>query len=170
MVLFIYKQYIFSLGLAQLAIVMKLKREGFFTISRIHQISDRLLSGRLHHNKTPFTSAQGRILHALWETDQINIHKLGQLTSLGKSTLTAMLDRLEKLNLIERKKSTFDRREILICLKTGTKSYQKSFQSDANDLHSMIYQNLSEKEVDAFERTLSTILKNLEHSQGEFHE
>lgn len=149
---------------------MKLKREGFFTISRIHQISDRLLSERLHHNNTPFTAAQGRILYALWECDQINIHKLGQLTSLGKSTLTGMLDRLEKQNLIDRKKSTFDRREILIGLKPGTKNLQKKFQADANDLHAVIYKDLSEKEVDAFEKTLSTILKNLELSHGELHE
>ncbi len=149
---------------------MKLKRESFFTISRIHQISDRLLSRLLHHSKTPFTSAQGRILYALWETDQINIHKLGQLTSLRKSTLTTMVDRLEKLNLVERKKTTTDRREILICLKTGAKSYQKNFQSDANELHSIIYKGLSEKEVDTFEKTLSTILKNLQQSQGKPHE
>ena len=80
-------------------------------ISKIHQISGRIFSKKLKDYKIEINPGQGRILFALWEKDGISIQELAQRTSLGKSTLTSMLNRLEKAGYIQLKRSSEDDRK-----------------------------------------------------------
>ncbi|MBI4690157.1 MAG: MarR family transcriptional regulator [Nitrospirae bacterium] len=96
---------------------MKKFREGGFLIAKIHTLSERVLARILKkYCLTDINPAQGRIFFALWQGDGISIQELSKKTSLKKSTLTSMLDRLEKNGFIARIPSKEDRRKIIIKL------------------------------------------------------
>lgn len=151
---------------------MKFKREAPFLLSRIQQIADRVMNEKLVNlTENKINAGQGRILFALWNEDHISIQALSQRTSLWKSTLTNMLDRLESKRFLKRVRSAFDRREILIELTGEDKKFQKSFQQATNELTHLMYKGISEKEADQFEKILRTVLKNIENAeQGNDHD
>lgn len=147
---------------------MKLKREGPFLIPRIQQFSDRIFNKKLKDStSSEINSAQGRLLFSLWQGDHINIQELCRRTSLQKSTLTGILDQLENKEFLQRTSSRRDRRELLIELTDKNKMIHKSFFTVSTEMARVFYKGLSEHEVDLFEKTLKTVLHNLELEQDE---
>ncbi len=93
------------------------RTNGGFLISKIKQIQGRVFERMLDENGiSEFNGAQGRILFVLWETDDIPISMLSEQTGLAKTTLTSMLDRLERSGHILRLPDPDDRRAVRICL------------------------------------------------------
>ncbi|MFX1513442.1 MAG: MarR family winged helix-turn-helix transcriptional regulator, partial [Promethearchaeota archaeon] len=92
---------------------MREQRAGGYLIAKIHQITGRIFSKMLKDNEiSDINPAQGRILFALWRKDGLSIIELAKVTALSKSTLTPMLDRLEKIGHLKRVPSKEDRRKI----------------------------------------------------------
>lgn len=91
------------------------KTEGGMLISQIHQISQRIWNSILkNYNLQDLSGARGRIIFALWNTDNIPIKELVKKTSLDKATLTGIIDRLERDGFIIRSHNPQDKREIII--------------------------------------------------------
>ena len=86
----------------------------FFQLSRASRAG-----ARFWHQKVArfgVTSAQALVLLSLSEEDQITSRHLGEKTELDSATLTGLLDRLAKADLVERRSNPDDRRAILVCL------------------------------------------------------
>ena len=83
-------------------------------MAKIRQVGGRISERILKQHNVEINSAQGRIMFALWQNDGISINELSKKTQLKKSTLTSMLDRLERMGYVRRQRSKKDRREILI--------------------------------------------------------
>jgi DNA-binding MarR family transcriptional regulator len=146
---------------------MKEQRRGGFLIAKIHQLSGRIFSRILkQHNIHEINPAQGRILFVLWEHDEIPITELSRKTQLEKSTLTAMLDRLEHDGYIRRMASDNDRRKTIIKRTDKDKSFQQVYSQISDDMTTLFYKDFSEKEIDRFEEYLQRILDNLMESGG----
>jgi DNA-binding MarR family transcriptional regulator len=147
--------------------MMKRQREGGFLISKIHQLSGRIFSRKLKEHKIEeINPAQGRIMFVLWRNDDISINELAKKTSLGKSTLTSMLDRLEESGLIRRVPSKKDRRKILIKRTEKDISFQQQYVAVSQDMTELFYKNFSKSEIDEFEQYLKRIFNNLvEHEK-----
>ena len=79
---------------------MKTQRQGGFLIARIHQLAGRIFTRKLKEYNIEINPAQGRMMFVLWREGEIPINELAKKTSLGKSTLTSMLDRLEASGFI----------------------------------------------------------------------
>jgi DNA-binding MarR family transcriptional regulator len=140
----------------------KYKRQGGFLMSKIHQLSGRIFSRMLkEHGIEEINPAQGRIMFVLWQSDGISIYELAKKTSLGKSTLTSMLDRLEKTGFLYRELSKQDRRKILIWRTEKDKSFQKQYIRVSEEISEIFYHNFSEKEINQFESYLERIFQNL---------
>ena len=137
------------------------KRRGGFLISKIHQISGRIFSKKLKEYKIEINPGQGRILFALWEKDGISIQELAQKTSLGKSTLTSMLNRLEKAEYIQLKRSSKDDRKKIITLTEKDKQLHEKYEELSKEMNQLFYNGFSNKEIDIFEQYLEKALKNL---------
>ena len=147
---------------------MKIKSEGGYLIAKIHRISGRLFSGLLKKYRIEdLNPAQGRILFALWQDDNIPIQELAKRTLLKKSTLTSMLDRLERTGHLKRVASSEDRRKIQIKLTPKNKSLQKIYTRVSEDMTKLFYVGFSRKETDNFEKQLRRILENLLRREGE---
>ena len=141
---------------------MKKQSHGGFLITKIHQLSGRIFFKILKkYDINEINPAQGRILFVLWENDEIPIIELSQKTQLEKSTLTAMLDHLEKDGFIKRIPSKIDRRKILIKRTNKDKSFQNAYYQVSREMTDIFYKGFSEKEIEIFEDYLKKILDNL---------
>ncbi len=142
---------------------MKRQRRGGFLIAKIHALSERILSKILKkYNLDKINPAQGRIFFALWQRDSIPISELAKITSLEKSTLTAMLDRMERNGFIVRIPSKEDRRAILIKLTADTRKFQDVYLKISKEKTDLFYNGFSENDIRSFEGYLQRILDNLE--------
>ena len=105
--------------------------------------------------------AQGRIMFVLWHNDGIPIIELAKKTSLKKSTLTSMLDRLEDQGYLTRVPSKSDRRKILIRRTEKDKAFQQLYLKVSEEMIRVYYQGFSQKEIEQYEDYLSRIFKNV---------
>lgn len=141
---------------------MSQKRRGGFLIARIHQTGGRIFARLLKEQGIDeINPAQGRILFVLWEEDGIPITRLAEKTGLGKSTMTAMLDRLEKQGYIKRTFPRDDRRSILIYRTEKDKKLQDVYAKVSDRMTSFFYSGFSGDEITCFEALLERIDRNL---------
>lgn len=141
---------------------MESQKRGGFLIAKVHQLSQRIFAKILRKaNVSELNPAQGRIMFVLWREDNISIHELSKRTLLSKSTLTSMLDRLEKSGFIKRVPSKSDRRKILIQLISKDESFQTKYINVSKDMTRVYYNNFTEQEINEFEKYLERILNNL---------
>jgi len=141
---------------------MKHQRQGGFLIAKIHQVAGRVFARRLKkHGVDEINPAQGRIMFVLWREDGISINELAKRTSLGKSTLTSMLDRLEASGHLRRVRSRKDRRQILIRRTQKDKALEGLYVRVSQEMTKLFYDGFSPTEIDRFEQYLQRILDNL---------
>jgi DNA-binding MarR family transcriptional regulator len=86
----------------------------FYQLNKANQAGGRFLSEKLA--PLGVTAAQGLALNSLLDADEVRSSQLGQRTKLDSATLTGILDRLEAMELVERRAHPADRRAILVCL------------------------------------------------------
>lgn len=142
------------------------RRQGGFLIARIHQTAGRIFARMLKAENIEFNPAQGRILFVLWEQDRIPIGELARRTSLRKSTLTSMLDRLERAGHLQRIPSPHDRRQVLIERTAEDRAWEKRYLRVSKEMTMLFYRGLSKVEIERFEWTLERILENLTRAEG----
>ncbi len=140
---------------------MMAPREGGFLISKIHHLSGRVFAKKLKEYQVEINPAQGRIMFVLWQEDGISISDLAKKTSLGKSTLTSMLDRLEGMGYVTRVRSEKDRRSVLVKRTEKDDSWQEVYAQVSQDMGRVYYDGFSDSEVDEFEQYLRRIMDNL---------
>ena len=142
---------------------MKRQRSGGFLISKIHRLSGRIFTRLLKkYNLDEINRAQGRIMFPLWKEDGISINELSQKTALSKTSLTSMLDRLEKAGHIKRVHSKEDRRKILIYLTEKNRTLSNKYSEVSNEMSNLFYEGFDSEEMDEFENYLERILDNLQ--------
>lgn len=140
---------------------------GGFYISQIKQVQGRIFEKLLRTNEIDdFNGAQGRILFVLWQEDALPIHALSQRTSLAKTTLTSMLDRLEQKGYLERAPDPLDRRQIRIMLTDKARELRDRYQQVSAQMNAIFYQEFSEEEIIQFDHMLARVLENLKRHEG----
>jgi DNA-binding MarR family transcriptional regulator len=141
-------------------------RKGGFLLAKVHQLAGRVFTRFLkERDLDAINPAQGRILFVLWEAGEIPIHELAKRTSLGKSTLSSMLDRLETGGYVQRRMALKDRRTVLVCSTKKDEIFRKAFVAVSKQMTELWYRGLSEADRDHFEKTLKHILANLESAE-----
>ena len=140
---------------------MKSQRQAGFLMAKIRQVGGRLFEQMLKDYDIEINSAQGRIMFALWQADNISISELVKKTQLKKSTLTSMLDRLEKMGYVRRQHSKKDRRKILIKRTNKDKNLESRYVELSQEITKLFYKGFSKAEIDRFEKDLAKILDNL---------
>ena len=136
---------------------------GGYLISRVKQLQDRVFDALLRQSGVfAFNGAQGRILYVLWQEDSLPIVELSKRTSLAKTTLTGMLDRMEESGILVRVYDEYDRRMIRIVLTPKAKELSEKYLEVSQRMTALFYKGFEEEEISAFERTLARILENLE--------
>lgn len=131
-------------------------------MSQIRHLSGRTWEKMLKDSGVDvFNGAQGRILYVLWEHGQLTITEIGKLTSLAKTSLTSMLDRMEAGGLIKRVPDKNNRRQIFIVITEKAKVYREKYDHLSEQMNELFYAGFDDEEVIDFEDKLKRILNNL---------
>lgn len=132
-------------------------------ISQIKQINTRLLNKMLiDRGVVSYNAEQSRILHFLWgENKIVSTKDISELSELTMSSLTTMLARMEKQNLIKRENDSKDRRKILVSLTEFGKSLQKEYEEIIQLAIKNVFEDFSENEYKEFENYLKRVHTNL---------
>ena len=140
---------------------------GGFLISQVKQLSDRTFEKILKTKGIDeFNGAQGRILYILWNNNNLSIKQISKFTKLAKTTLTAMLERMELQGLIKRTISKEDKREIIVSLTDKAKELKENYLDVSKQMEKIFYKNFTDKQIENFENTLKKIIENLEKDNG----
>lgn len=143
------------------------KTNGGFLITKIKQLQGRIFEKLLaEHNINEFNVAQGRILFILWEKDDIPISELAKQTGLAKTTLTSMLDRMEKQGHIERVYSPADRRTVRIRLTEAAGGFKEQYEQVSEEMNQIFYKGFSDEEILTLETGLRKVLTNLTEKEN----
>ncbi|HZG80429.1 MAG TPA: MarR family transcriptional regulator, partial [Brevibacillus sp.] len=103
------------------------------------------------------TPVQFVLLHVLWEKDGQKGVELGGRLRLDGATITGVLDRLEKMGLIERRPDLNDRRTNLIFLTPKGKELEKPMNQVTDAVNKEVISMFSEEEA----RLLKSMLTKL---------
>ena len=142
------------------------KTRGGTLLSQVHQVCGRVWNKILRENNmADLEGARGRIIFALWGKDGVPIKALCEKTSLDKSTLTGIIDRLERDGYVERKASETDKRSTLISLTGKEQEFAKNIQKVSNQMNEIFYKGFSDEEIVQFDSMLERILVNCKEAE-----
>lgn len=148
---------------------MKTKRGGYLTL-KIRLLNTRLFNRYLlADQRARYNAEQGKILSALWDRHPQTATELAQVTGLANSSLSLMLHRLEKQQLLISEQSPVDKRKRIFDL-TSLGTAQQSVGDDVSQrLSAVFYKGFSDAEVTAVDGYLERILANLEAEAATFN-
>jgi Transcriptional regulators len=146
------------------------KTRGGFIVSQIKQIQGRIFDKLLkNHGIDDFNGPQGRILYVLWQQDNLTISELGARTSLAKTSLTTMLDRMEERGYIQRNNAPNDRRQILITLTDKARSLNSKYDEVTAQMNQIFYEGFLDEAIKALDNDLQHVLENLQKWEEQNH-
>jgi DNA-binding MarR family transcriptional regulator len=124
-------------------------------------IRDELMSAGVK-----ITMVQAGILFLLEEKNGRAMSELGRLLSLDNSTITGLIDRLEKSGFVHRKANPKDRRIFLIHItRQGIKEVNKA-QTVINQVNDEIKADFSIQEIEAFKKILNSFVAKFRKEKG----
>ncbi len=134
-----------------------------FLISQVKQVQGRVFQRLLTESGVEeFNGPQGHILYVLWQEDSIPIAWLVQRTGLAKSTLTAMLARMEETGLIIRESSPEDKRQVIVSLTAKARELQAKYDEVSEQMNQLFYRGMTQEDANTLDRLLRRVLENLQ--------
>ena len=100
------------------------------------------------------------VLISLGEKDGQKLNDLGKMAGLEPSSMTGLIDRMERDELLNRSAAPGDRRAQLIFLTEKGKNIYKPAMKTVIKSLSNAFKNISENEIDQYKNTLRKILGN----------
>jgi len=138
------------------------KHCGGTLISQVKQLQDRAFNKILKEEGIyEFNGQQGRILFALWKNEKLSLIELSRRTSLAKTTLSAMVDRMKNEGLLIVEGSKEDKRSLVIYLSDKTLSLEEKINRATKKISDIFYKDFSEEEANELDRLLGKVKENL---------
>ncbi len=125
--------------------------------SRLSERVHRLIDAELRRaGAEGIQGCHGDVLAALFANgDGLSGTDLVKMTHRTKSTVTVLVDRLEKTGFVERRKDETDRRSTRVWLTEKGKAFEPVFRSIGDRVTLLVNENLTEQEAETLERLLS---------------
>ena len=131
-------------------------------ISKIKYKSDRLLSKVLaEKNIDAFNGAQGRILYVLWQKKALSPAQIAKETGLAPTTLSGMIERMERQGLAQIQADEKDKRKKVISLTAQAQNLKKDYDEISQKMTDITLRGFSQGEIMLFEEMLKKVLDNL---------
>lgn len=116
---------------------------------------------RSHFGKLNLTFPQALVLSVLGEEGPVPISQLAERTGSANSTISGVVDRLEKLDLAKRTRSDADRRVIFVEATPRYKELRDRAETGVNEYFDGLLDNLEEEERETIVRALELLDKVL---------
>ena len=138
------------------------KHFGGTLISQVKQLQDRAFNKILKEEGIyEFNGQQGRVLFALWKNEKLSLIELSRKTSLAKTTLSAMVERMKNEGLLIVEGSKEDKRSLAIYLSDKTLSLEEKINRATKKISDIFYKDFSEEEANELDRLLGKVKENL---------
>ena len=138
------------------------KHYGGTLISQVKQLQDRAFNKILKEEGIyEFNGQQGRILFALWKNEKLSLIELSRRTSLAKTTLSAMVERMKNEGLLIVEGSKEDKRSLVIYLSDKSLSLEEKINKATKKISDIFYKDFSEEEAIELDRLLGKVKENL---------
>lgn len=121
--------------------------------NRLFTSLDRALS-----EAAGITAAQSGALYYLLDHDGCPLNELSRALLLDKSAVTGLVDRLEGKGLVERRRTSPDRRAINVYLTEAGRAASMRCLKVTRKFNEAVTEGLSEQEVKAFSKALKGII------------
>ncbi|MBN2853157.1 MAG: MarR family transcriptional regulator [Clostridia bacterium] len=120
---------------------------------------------RTEFESMDLTGPQGMLIGTLFHKKQLKISELSKMMSLSNSTVSGIVDRLEKAGKVERIRSEKDRRVVEVRLSDSFRKNTKCRHDIIENHFSMAIKDASKEQLDAILYGLETLEKLIKNNQ-----
>jgi MarR family transcriptional regulator, organic hydroperoxide resistance regulator len=107
------------------------------------------------HGVTP---AQYGVLNCLWKEGQLSPKQIGAMVCLEAPTISGILDKMQKVNLIERSVDSNNRRNVLVTPTSKSNEIREKVESATKNMNNKVLQTLSDNQIKELKKALKTII------------
>lgn len=133
----------------------------FYLISRASLVGSAALKKELAAaGAAQIKPAYLGVLMVLWQQDGLKAIELGRLVGLEPSTMTGLLDRMERDGLLARQADPEDRRAQRIVLTARGRKAQGPVNAVLNRALLTMFDGVAERDVERLKKTLRQVLAN----------
>lgn len=104
--------------------------------------------------------SHGDILSVLYKYEKLTMKEIADRIHRTKATVTVLIDKLERENLVKREKSTADNRSTYIILTQKSIDLRPVLEKIAEELNTMLYKGFTKDEAKQLDQLLEKMLKN----------
>ncbi len=130
-------------------------------LKEIHSTFNQNLRSELDEKGLDLTIPQISIMMILFKEKRLKLSEISKKMSLANSTVSGIIDRLEKNQIVRRIRSEEDKRIVYIELTNKAEEFKSNMHNTVNHYLDGILNNASKKEIDTILeglRTLKTLL------------
>lgn len=106
------------------------------------------------------TPAQYGVLNCLWREGQLSPKQIGEMVHLEAPTVSGILDKMQKAELIERSVDPNNRRNVLVKATEKSNEIREEVEAATNKLNDKVLQDLTESDTEALKKALEAIIKS----------
>lgn len=138
-----------------------------FEIKMLDNMIDRKICKSVE--KMSLTHAQARILRFLFTNKDKTIYQgdIEKEVGVRRSTISGILDTMEKNGLIIRKSSIYDARKKEIALTINSLNKHKEIDKKIADFESVLLKGITYEEKEAFFKTIDKLKENLKQERND---
>ena len=125
--------------------------------------AERRLRAREQQEERELTQSQFRALFVLQRADEVTAGELAKSADLNPASVTAMLDHLASRGIIERRRSTSDRRVCMVSLSPAGRELVDARRAEWQARWEEKFGSFSDEELGGALRVLRTMIEVLDH-------
>ena len=123
----------------------------------------RAISNRCRERDLNITPVQARLLMFISEHEEVSATDiLQELKSINKSTLSEILNSMEKNSLVIREESSIDSRKKILKLTSKSKEIVDKMRNDFDSINKTALEGITKEEYTTFKVVLDKIERNIE--------
>lgn len=104
------------------------------------------------------TPAQYGVLNCVWTEGKISPKRIGELLYLEAPTVSGILDKMQKMDLIDREIDPANRRNVLVTSTEKANQLQHAIQKASMEMNKNVLQELNDQEIEVLKKGLSKII------------
>ncbi|HJM11963.1 MAG TPA: MarR family transcriptional regulator [Candidatus Marinimicrobia bacterium] len=126
-----------------------------FLMFRTARGMKKILDARL--SEFNVTSSQASVLNTLFSSDGISLSDIGKSVHLDKPAITGLADRMEKDGLVERRRTSSDRRIIQLFLTEKGRNLYNTIETIIIEVDQQLVKGLVTQEIETLHEMLQSI-------------
>ena len=143
-------------------------------ISRVHGMTHQWLSQELAAaGLRDVVPSHGDVLAILFQRGEVSMHEIAEFAHRTRPTVTVLVGKLERMGLVQHRKSKTDGRSTLVSLTRKGEELRPVFDDISRRLIELVTLSLSGEESETLEKLLGKVLSNMKkhnNSKEEDHE